>query len=75
MDGSVCPNATDGKKLDCILDLDSQILHECHTVQFANALDSKGEYFTTEFLLMVLILQQPRTINQIIQMLSNTKAG
>lgn len=73
MDGSVCPNSTDGKKMDCILDLDSQMLNECHTVQFANALHSKGEYFATEFLLMVLILH-PRTINQIIQTLSNTKA-
>lgn len=73
MDGSVCPNSTDGKKMDCILDLDSQMLNECHTVQFANALLSKGEYFATEFLLMVLILH-PRTINQIIQTLSNTKA-
>ena len=73
MDGSVYPNSTDGKKIDCILDLDSQMLNECHTVQFASALDSKGEYFTTDFLLMVLILH-PRTINQIIQTLSNTKA-
>ncbi len=59
MDRNVCPNATDGNKLDCILDLDSQMLNECHTVQFANALDPKREYFTTGFLLMVLILQQP----------------
>ena len=74
MDGSVYPNSTDGKKIDCILDLDNQMLNGCHTVQFANALHSKGEYFATEFLIMVLILQQPRTINQIIQTLSNTKA-
>lgn len=57
------------------MDLDSQMLNERHTVQFASALDSKGEYFTTDFLLMVLILQQPRMINQIIQTLSNMKAG
>lgn len=57
MDGSVYPNSTDGKKIDCILDLDSQMLNECHTVQFANALDSKGEYcyyYITSLLVMYL---------------------
>jgi hypothetical protein len=53
------------------------MLKECQEeegeVQFANAIDSKGEYFAAESLFMVLILQQQRMINQLIRRLSNMK--
>ena len=42
-------------------------------VQFAKAVNSKGENFTAESLFMVLILQQQRMINQLIQKLSEYK--
>ncbi|HZI72325.1 MAG TPA: hypothetical protein VFD60_14315 [Nitrososphaeraceae archaeon] len=53
-----------------------QMLKECQKegeVQFANAIDSKGEYFATESLFMVLILQQQRMIHQLINRLSKHK--
>ena len=42
-------------------------------VQFANAMNAKGENFTTESLFMVLILQQQTMIDRLIQKLSNMK--
>ena len=42
-------------------------------VQFAKAVNSKGENFTAESLFMVLILQQQRMINRLIQKLSEYK--
>ena len=42
-------------------------------VQFAKAVNSKGENFTAESLFMVLILQQQGMINQLIQKLSEYK--
>jgi hypothetical protein len=46
---------------------------EGEEVQFAKAVNSKGENFTAESLFMVLILQQQRMINQLIQKLSEYK--
>src|SRR5919201_5607497 len=42
-------------------------------VQFTKAVNSKGENFTAESLFMVLILQQQRMINRLIQKLSEYK--
>jgi hypothetical protein len=42
-------------------------------VQFAKAVNAKGETFAAESLFMVLILQQQRMINQLIQKLSEYK--
>ena len=42
-------------------------------VQFAKAVNSKGENFTAESLFMVLISQQQRMINHLIQKLSEYK--
>jgi hypothetical protein len=43
-------------------------------VQFANAVNSKGEHFAVESLYMALILlQQQRMINKLIQKWSNMK--
>jgi hypothetical protein len=56
-----------------------QMLKECQDnegkeVQFANAVNSKGEPFSAESLFMTLILlQQQRMINKLIQKLSNMK--
>ena len=55
-----------------------QMLKKCleydkEGVQFAKAVNSKGENFTAESLFMVLILQQQRMINQLIQKLSEYK--
>ena len=53
------------------------MLKECQEkegeVQFANAVDSKGEYFAAESLFMILILQQQRMIHQLINRLSKHK--
>ena len=43
-------------------------------VQFANAVDSKGEYFAAESLFMILILQQQRMINQLINKIDEQMA-
>jgi hypothetical protein len=55
-----------------------QMLKECQEkegeVQFANAVDSKGEYFAAESLFMILILQQQRMINQIINKVNEQMA-
>jgi hypothetical protein len=55
-----------------------QMLEECleednegRQLQFDNAINAKGENFVAESLFMVLILQQRRMINQLIQKLSN----
>jgi hypothetical protein len=55
-----------------------QMLKECQDnegkeVQFANAVNSKGEPFSAESLFMTLILRQQRMINKLIQKLSNMK--
>ena len=42
-------------------------------IQFAKAVNSKGENFTAESLFMVLISQQQRMINHLIQKLSEYK--
>ena len=47
--------------------------NEGSQLQFANAINAKGENFVAESLFMVLILQQRRMINQLIQKLSNMK--
>jgi hypothetical protein len=57
-----------------------QMLKECleedkegRQVQFANAMNARGENFAAESLCMVLILQQQRMINQLISKLSSMK--
>jgi predicted HicB family RNase H-like nuclease len=57
-----------------------QMLKECleegkegRQVQFANAMNARGENFAAESLFMVLILQQERMINQLISKLSSMK--
>jgi hypothetical protein len=57
-----------------------QMLKECleedkegRQVRFANALNARGDNFAAESLFMVLILQQQRMINQLIQKLSDMK--
>jgi hypothetical protein len=57
-----------------------QMLKECleedkegRQVQFANAMNARGENFAAESLFMVLILQQQRMINQLISKLSSMK--
>lgn len=47
--------------------------NERRQLQFSNAINAKGENFVAESLFMVLILQQRRMINQLIQKLSNMK--
>lgn len=47
--------------------------NEGRQLQFSNAINAKGENFVAESLFMVLILQQRRMINQLIQKLSNMK--
>jgi hypothetical protein len=54
----------------------TKMLKECQKQegeQFARAVNSKGEPFATESLFMVLILQQQRMINLLINNLSNMK--
>jgi hypothetical protein len=61
-------------------DLFDQMLNGCQQeeddkegVQFANALNAKGESFAAESLFMVLVLQQQRMINRLIDNLSDMK--
>jgi hypothetical protein len=61
-------------------DLFDQMLKGCQQeeddkegVQFANALNAKGESFAAESLFMVLVLQQQRMINRLIDKLSDMK--
>jgi len=54
----------------------TKMLKECQKqegVQFANALNAKGESFAAESLFMVLVLQQQRMINRLIDNLSDMK--
>lgn len=46
---------------------------EVRQVQFANAMNAKGDNFAADSLFVVLILQQQRVINQLISKLSNVK--
>jgi hypothetical protein len=57
-----------------------QMLKECleedkegRQVQFANAMNARGENFAAESLFMISILQQQRMINQLISKLSSMK--
>ena len=61
-------------------DLFDQMLNGCQQeeddkerVEFANALNAKGESFTAESLFMVLVLQQQRMINRLFDKLSDMK--
>jgi hypothetical protein len=61
-------------------DLFDQMLNGCQQeeddkegVQFANTLNAKGESFAAESLFMVLVLQQQRMINRLIDNLSDMK--
>jgi hypothetical protein len=55
-------------------DLFDKMLKECQEgAEFTNAVNAKGENLGAESLFMVLILQQQRMINQLIQKLSDKK--
>jgi hypothetical protein len=53
----------------------NQMLSECLTdeEQYRNAINSKGENYTTESLFMALIFQQQKMISQLIAKLSQDK--
>src|SRR5919202_3053078 len=55
----------------------NQMLSECLTdeEQYRNAINSKGENYSTESLFMALIFQQQKMISQLIDRLSEDKEG
>jgi hypothetical protein len=53
----------------------NKMLNECQKEEYSKALNAKGEYNSTESLLIALIFQQQKMINKLIDKVSKYKAN